>query len=137
MRARFVTKAFVALLACLAVGIIAAQEQKGGNAVAAKVKNPVATTPASIAAGEALYMRRCAACHGQDATGGPPKDVGDHEASNLVDDTWEHGATDGEIYYVIRNGVAPEFRMEAWDDRISETDTWNIVNFLRSIAQKK
>ena len=126
---------FVALLVCVTVGVIAAQEKKG-NPEAAKVKNPVAATPESIAAGEALYMRRCRGCHGRDATGGPPKEAGDHPASNLVDAEWDHGSTDGEIFYVIRNGVPPELVMEPWDDRLNETDTWNIVNFIRSKAAK-
>ena len=137
MRARVVTMAFVALLAGLAVGITAAQEKAGGNAEAAKLKNPVPSSPESIAAGEAVYMRRCRGCHGRDATGGPPKEAGDKEASNLVDDKWDHGGTDGEIFYTIRNGVPPELVMEPWDDRINETDTWNLVNFLRSKAVKK
>ena len=126
---------FVVLIAVAAVGITAAQE-KGGNPEAAKLTNPVAATPESVAAGEAIYMKRCRGCHGREATGGPPKEAGDHEASNLVDAHWDHGSTDGEIYYVIRNGVPPELVMEPWDDRISETDTWNVVNFLRSKAQK-
>lgn len=127
---------FVVLMAAFLAVAITAQEKQGGNAEAAKVKNPVAMSPDSIAAGEAIYMKRCRGCHGREATGGPPKEAGDHEASNLVDDKWDHGSTDGEIFYVIRNGVPPELVMEPWDDRLSETDTWNIVNWLRSKAKK-
>ncbi len=127
---------FVVLMAAFLAVAITAQEKPGGNAEAAKVKNPVAMSPDSIAAGEAIYMKRCRGCHGREATGGPPKEAGDHEASNLVDDKWDHGSTDGEIFYVIRNGVPPELVMEPWDDRLSETDTWNIVNWLRSKAKK-
>jgi mono/diheme cytochrome c family protein len=111
--------------------------QEKGNAEAAKVKNPVVSSPESIAAGEAIYRRRCSGCHGKDATGGPPKEAGEAPASNLVDAEWDHGATDGEIFHVIRNGVGPKFIMEPWDDRLSETDTWNVVNFLRSLAKKQ
>ena len=49
----------------ITVGVITAQEKKG-NPEAAKVKNPVASTPESIAAGEAIYMRRCRGCHAKD-----------------------------------------------------------------------
>ncbi len=127
----------VALAAVMAVAISAQEEKRGGNAQAAKLKNPVAVSPESIAAGEAIYMKRCRGCHSRELTGGPPKEAGDHEASNLVDDKWDHGGTDGEIYHVIRNGVPPELVMEPWDDRINETDTWNLVNFMRSKAAKK
>ena len=127
----------VALAAIMAVAISAQEEKRGGNAEAAKLKNPVAVSPESIAAGEAIYMKRCRGCHGRELTGGPPKESGDHEASNLVDDKWDHGGTDGEIYHVIRNGVPPELVMEPWDDRINEADTWNLVNYMRSKAAKK
>lgn len=127
----------VALAAVMAVAISAQEEKRGGNAEAAKLKNPVAMSPESSAAGEAIYMKRCRGCHSRELTGGPPKEAGDHEASNLVDDKWNHGGTDGEIYHVIRNGVPPELVMEPWDDRINETDTWNLVNFIRSKAAKK
>ena len=127
----------VVLVAAFMAVAMTAQEKHGGNPEAAKLKNPVAMSPESIAAGEAIYMKRCRGCHGRDAAGGPPKEAGDHPASNLIDAEWDHGGTDGEIYYVIRNGVPPELVMEPWDDRLSETDTWNVVNFLRSKAIKK
>ena len=116
------------------MGLAAAQE--GPNPEAAKLKNPVAMTPESIAAGETLYMRRCRGCHGRKATGGPAKDTGEEVSSNLIDDEWNHGSTDGEIFYVIRNGIEPSLVMEPWDDRIDETGTWNLVNYLRSIAEE-
>jgi mono/diheme cytochrome c family protein len=128
----------VAVMAAFVEVAIATQEKHGGgNAEAAKLKNPVAMSPESIAAGEAIYMKRCRGCHGRELTGGPPKEAGDHEASNLVDDAWDHGGSDGEIYHVIRNGVPPELVMEPWDDRINETETWHLVNFIRSKALKK
>ena len=130
------TLLFAVPLACLAAGIMSAQEKAGGDPEAAKLKNPVAASPESVVAGEAIYRRNCRGCHGKDATGGPAKDAGVAEASNLVDTTWDHGSTDGEIYFVIRNGVKPDLVMEPWDDRLSETDTWNVINFLRSIAKK-
>jgi len=123
---------FVALPLAFVAVVATAQE----NPEAAKVKNPVAATPESVAAGEAIYNRRCRGCHGKEGTGGPPKEAGDRSASNLVDAQWDHGSSDGEIFYTIRNGVGPKFIMEPWDDRLSETDTWNVVNFLRSIAKK-
>ena len=66
MRHLLITCAF----ALLAAGM-AAQEK--GNADAANMKNPVASTPESIAAGETIYRRRCTGCHGKDGSGGPPK----------------------------------------------------------------
>lgn len=107
-----------------------------GNPEAAKLKNPVAATPESISAGEAIYKRRCAACHGLDAKGGPPKEDFLKAAPNLIDDTADHGNSEGEVFSVIKNGVPPELVMDAWGERLSETDIWNVVNYLKDQAKK-
>ena len=105
------------------------------NPEAAKVKNPVASTPESIDAGKALYRRNCASCHGINAQGGSGSDIG-APPPDLTDAEWTHGSTDGEIFYVIKNGVAPDFNMEPWGDRIKDPDIWNVVNLVKSLAKK-
>ncbi len=127
--------AFVTLVLAFVVAGAAAQETKGGNAEAAKMKNAVAMSPESLTAGEAIYRRRCSGCHGRDGSGGPPKEAGEVPPSNFIDADWDHGSTDGEMFHVIRNGVGPKFIMEPWDDRLSETDTWNVVNYIRSLKK--
>lgn len=107
-----------------------------GNPKAAQIKNPVAANSESITAGEPLYRRRCAGCHAVDATGGPPKDAGDPAAANLVDDTWDYGGTDGEIFTVIRDGIGPDYRMEGFGDRLNDNEIWHIVNYVRSLKKK-
>jgi mono/diheme cytochrome c family protein len=136
MHARVRTVVLVASLAALAAGLAAAPQQTAGVAVAAKLKNPVPVNAESLAEGEKLFRRRCAGCHGVDAKGGPPKDADDPAASNLVDDKWDHGSTDGEIFSIVQEGIGPAFRMEGFSDRLSETDTWNIINYVRSLAKK-
>jgi mono/diheme cytochrome c family protein len=101
----------------------------------AKLRNPVPVTPESIAAGAAIYKRRCAACHGVDAKGGPPKEDFLKPASNLVDDKFDHGSSDGEVFYVIKNGVPPELVMDGWGERLSDTEIWSVVNYLRDLAK--
>lgn len=138
MHARTRRLGFLAVLLLTLTSVsVGAQEKKGGNPEAAQVKNPQAATPESIAAGEAVYMKRCRGCHAKDGSGGPPKDTGEEPAWPLNDDDWVHGNTDGEIFHVIRNGVPPSLVMEPWDDRISETDTWHLVNFIRTLNKNK
>jgi cytochrome c oxidase cbb3-type subunit 3 len=108
-----------------------------GDPEAAKLKNPVAATPETLAAGEALYKRRCSGCHGIDAKGGPPKEDFLKAAPNLVDDKADHGTSDGEVFTVIKNGVPPELVMDAWGERLSDTDIWGIVTYLKDQATKK
>lgn len=106
-----------------------------GNAEAAKIKNPVAADPDSIAAGKALYAKNCAPCHGVNGTGGSGNDlIG--PAPDLTDAEWQHGGTDGEIFTNIKDGIPPDLSMGPWGDRLKDTDIWNVVNFLKSIAKK-
>ena len=121
-----------ALLTSLAGMVILAQ----GNPEAAKIKNPVAATPESVATGKQVYTRNCAVCHGTTAEGGSGSDISP-PAPDLTDAEWKRGSTDGEIFDVIKNGVPPELNMGAWGDRIKDPDIWNVVNYVRSLAKKK
>ena len=128
---RVVTVLISVFAACLAVVIVKAQ----GNPDAAKVSNPVASAPESIAAGKQVYTRYCAVCHGVTAEGGSGSDISP-PAPDLTDKEWKHGSSDGEIFFVIKNGVPPDLSMEPWGDRIKDPDIWNVVNYLRSLAKK-
>ena len=107
-------------------------------------RNPVASTPESIAAGKKAYDANCAACHGNMAQGAVKAGVtisiieeqGGKQAPDLTDDQWDHGSSDGEIYAVIKKGIPPTM-MAAWDGRIPDNDIWNIVNYIRTLAGKK
>ena len=123
----------IGVLALVWVGDVVIVAQ---NNAAAAVKNPVAATPASIAAGEQTYRKSCAPCHGVKAEGGSGNDL-IPASPDLTDDTWDHGSTDGAIFDNIKNGVAPDFNMTPWKDQLKDEEIWNVVNYLRSIAKKK
>jgi mono/diheme cytochrome c family protein len=127
-------RATVAALALACVGrlVVAAQ----GNPEPAKVKNPVAPTPESVAAGRQIFQKSCATCHGSNAEGGSGSDL-IPAAPDLTDDKWDHGSTEGEIFDAIKNGVPPDFNMTPWKDQLKDPDIWNVVNYLRSIAKRK
>jgi mono/diheme cytochrome c family protein len=113
-----------------------AAQNPGGSADGKKMKNPVASSPDSIKAGQQLFQKNCRFCHGADAKGnGPMAPEGTHP-SNLTDDTWDRGSTDGEIFLVIQNGAGPKFDMKGYKSKMSETDIWNVVNYLRSLQGK-
>jgi cbb3-type cytochrome c oxidase subunit III len=128
----FRTLVAVFAVACLGRIAIAAQ----GNPEAAKIKNPVAATPESVEAGRATFQRNCAPCHGKTAEGGAGNDL-IPAAPNLVDEKWDHGSTEGEIFDVVKNGVPPDFNMIPWKDQLKDADIWNVVNYLGSISKKK
>ena len=105
-----------------------------GNPEAAKVKNPVPATAESIAAGKKAYAK-CASCHGVDGQGGPGNDL-IPAAPNLVDEQWDHGSSDGEIFNNIKNGIGPDFNMVPFKDQLKDEEIWSLVNYLRSIRKK-
>ena len=120
------------VLACAGGIAIVAQ----GNPDAAKVKNPIAASPESLGAGQQSYRRLCAPCHGISGEGGPGNDL-IPAAPNLTDEMWDHGSSDGDIFDNIKNGVAPDFNMVPWKDKLKDDEIWQVVNYLRSIAKKK
>jgi mono/diheme cytochrome c family protein len=123
-----------ALSALLATSALA--QNPGGSAEGKNLKNPVPSSPESIKAGQAVFQKNCRFCHGADAKGnGPMAPEGTHP-SNLTDDKWDRGSTDGEIFMVVRDGAGPKFEMKGFKSKLSETDIWNVVNYVRSLQAK-
>jgi mono/diheme cytochrome c family protein len=102
---------------------------------AAKVANPVKPTAASIAAGKQRFSYDCAMCH--DATGNGKGDLA--ESMNLKlpdfrDPEALKSLTDGGLFYVISKGHNP---MPDEGSRAKPEEIWNLVNYVRSLAEKK
>ena len=124
----------IGVLGCVWVAMAAAQNP-GGSDAGKKMKNPVPSSPESIAKGKELFTKNCRFCHGADAKGnGPMAPEGTHP-SDLTDAAWDRGSTDGEIFLVIRDGAGPKMDMKGYKSKMSETDIWNVVNYLRSLAK--
>ena len=130
-----------ALILGLALAGAAWQVRGRGNPEAAKIKNPVAADVTSIAAGRETFQRSCASCHGADAKGGIVnslvEDRGGPPTPDLTDDQWDFGSSDGEIFSSVKNGTPPDLFMGPWDGRLTDTEMWNVVNYIRSLAKKK
>src|SRR3954469_11776090 len=122
-------------LAAFLVSPVAAQNP-GGSAEGKNMKNPVAWAREPMKAGQGLFQKNCHSCHSADAKGnGPMAPEGTHP-SNLTDEKWDRGSTDGEIFMVIRDGAGPKFDMKGYKSKMTENDIWNIVNYLRSVQAK-
>ncbi len=127
----------VAAAAAFLVSFAASASAQGvKNAEAAKIKNPVKSSPESIAAGKTAYGKYCKFCHNEDGTGNGALAPKDTHPPNLVDATWDHGSTDGEIFTSIKEGIGPKFDMKPMKTKMMDPDIWNVVNYLHSIAKK-
>ena len=118
----------------------AAQGGKGKpaaqEAAASALKNPVKPTAESVEKGRAAFFKNCRHCHGAGGKGDGPLAPKDPPPANLTDAKWDHGASDGDIYTTILNGVGGKSEMKGYKSQLTPTDIWNIVNFLRSIGPK-
>lgn len=114
----------------------AGAQQPGGDPEAATLQNPVPATPESLAAGQKIYQQRCQFCHGPKGLGDGPAAPPGVVVGNLADGKWAYGASDGEIFTVIKNGVGPKFDMPAVKGRLQDADIWNLVNYVRTLEPK-
>ena len=108
--------------------------KRGGNPEAAKILNPVVASPESTSAGKRAYTQLCANCHGPTGRGDGRGATAGTQPADLTDATWDYGATDGEIFAVIHDGVSTE--MGPYAERMKDSDIWNVINYIRSLAPK-
>ncbi len=102
---------------------------------AAKEQNPVKSSAESLARAKKWWSLDCAMCHGAngDGKGETAKDMKLNMADFTNPDTMK-SRTDGEIYYIIKNGHND---MPAEGPRIKTEEGWDLVNYVRSFAKAK
>ena len=111
-----------------------AAQRRGGDPKLAAVLNPVEATPASITAGRQLYLKNCRHCHGTKGLGDGPLAPTDVRPANLTDAKWDHGSSDGDVFAVIANGAGPDSQMKGAKPTLTDTQIWNIVNYIRTLG---
>jgi mono/diheme cytochrome c family protein len=124
---------FTALIASALVTLSAEQSKWSAPAAEAQKKNPVAASESSLAAGRKIYLKTCAMCHGKtgDADGPAVIELNIHPAK--LSDPQLATQSDGALFWKITTGKKP---MPAYGKRISETDRWNLVNYVRTLSKR-
>ena len=102
----------------IALIVLVVSAQTDRRREAQKLKNPVASDAGSIAEGKQLFGRVCASCHGPGGKGDGGMALSGGTPSDLTDEKWDFGSTDGEIFTVIRDGTSSD--MEAYKDKLTE-----------------
>jgi cytochrome c553 len=95
--------------------------------------NPVAFSPEVWAESRAHFADHCAACHGNDGRG--RTEMGQRFYPRIpdmrLDDTQQ--LTDGELYWIIENGIRLT-GMPGWGPGGGrDLDTWKLVHFIRRL----
>ncbi len=77
--------------------------------------------PGSLANGKEIFIKHCAACHGQKGEGlvGP----------NFTDDYWIHGNTAKDLFKTIKYGVAAK-GMPTWSSQLSPNDMQDVESYI-------
>jgi len=103
-------------------------------AEAKKIVNPVPANSESVAAGLAIYSKRCEVCHGENGDGKGSRAGNLSVAPASFTNASEMSrVTDGELFWKITHGHRP---MPAFKDKLSDEQRWRTVVYIRTFAQK-
>src|SRR5581483_2899972 len=105
-------------------------EHSHAPATARKLKNPLAATDENIDRGRALYNENCASCHGQD--GKAKTDIAAGMKVKPADLTMLHERTDGEIYWVVTNGIKKS-GMPAFKAKAGDNERWQMTLYVKHL----
>lgn len=98
-------------------------------------KTPLPASPEVIRAGLEHFADHCAICHGNDGSGKTVIGTGLYPKPPDLRDTRTQNLSDGELYYIIENGVRltgmPAFGGEGSDPN----DSWRLVAFIRHLPR--
>jgi len=101
---------------------------------AAKLVNPVKSSPVSLASGKKTYGTDCAMCHGKGGAGD-----GDLAADmkltlkDFRDADFMKTMSDGDMYTAIDKGTG---QMQGEEGRLKPNQIWDVVNYVRSFSKK-
>jgi mono/diheme cytochrome c family protein len=120
----------LALILFTAMGAYAhdAHGKAHAPASAKSLKNPLTAAEAKPELGKEKFAEACASCHGENGKGVAkmkpiPTDLTDHKM---------HSMKDGEIYWVITNGIGKV--MPGFKTQITDTERWQIVSYVRQLS---
>jgi mono/diheme cytochrome c family protein len=94
--------------------------------------NPTTANEQSLQQGRQSYTGSCSQCHG---TGGHTQGVFGQTSFPPATDLSVQSAialSDGQMFYIIKNGLGFT-PMPAFETQYSDTQIWNVVNFIRSL----
>jgi mono/diheme cytochrome c family protein len=102
---------------------------------ARQLANPVKAGPEVLSRAMEHFADHCAVCHGNDGRGMTLIGRGLYPKPPDMTERSTQGLSDGELYYIIENGIRftgmPAFGEEP--DNNEDTETWDLVHFIRHL----
>jgi mono/diheme cytochrome c family protein len=101
---------------------------------AKNAKNPLPATPELLTEARRHFADHCAICHANDGSGNTS--IGQNLYPKAPDMRLPktQQMTDGELYYIIHNGVRLT-GMPAWGPDGADEDSWKLVHFVRHLPR--
>ena len=100
--------------------------------------NPLDLTEENIERGKAIFLGKafCATCHGRDGRGlGDIQGLRGKLPRNFTDQVWQAARTDGELFWILKNG-SPGTDMAPFIPLVlTEEEAWQVVLFVRSLGK--
>ncbi len=95
--------------------------------------------PGDVAAGHEQYKIYCATCHGETGCGdGPLSETLDPKPAKHCDGNYMNALSDEHLFKVIKEGgaaVGKSAQMAPWGGTLSDAQIWDVIAFIRSIAE--
>ena len=102
-------------------------------------KNPFESTPENIEEGKALFHGKafCVTCHGRDGKGlSGVEGLRGKLPRNFTDKGWQRARTDGELFWILKNG-SPGTDMASFIPLVlTEEEAWHVLLYVRSFGQQ-
>lgn len=102
---------------------------------AKSLRNPIQNNSETLAEARAHWADHCATCHANDGSGGTQMGRNSWPPAPDMRLSATQNMTDGELFYIIQNGVRMT-GMPAWAGSAhDEADSWKLVYFIRHLPQ--
>lgn len=99
--------------------------------------NPLPATADNIKKGKTIFHGKafCVTCHGKDGKGmGNIPGLRRKLPRNFTDKTWQATRTDGELFWILKNG-SPGADMASFVPLVvTETEAWQLLLYVRSFG---
>jgi len=101
-------------------------------------QNPFPNTPENIEQGKKIFHGKafCVTCHGKDGKGlGNIPGLRGKLPRNFTDKAWQAIRTDGELFWILKNG-SPGTDMASFVPLVlTEEEAWHVLLYVRSFGQ--